>query len=49
MVKMLIFSRKLFLTKFQAHFNEAADKSYPKMNHNSEVPISFLELKPCKT
>ena len=46
---MLIFSRKLFLKKFQAHFYEAYDKSCPKMNRNSEVPISFLELNPCKT
>ena len=40
-----IFSRELFLKKFLAHFLEASDKSCPKMNRNSEVPISFLELK----
>ena len=41
---MLIFSRQLFLKKFRAHFHEASDKSGPKTNRNSEVPISFLEL-----
>ena len=41
--------RKLFFKKFQVHFNEASDISCPKMNRNSEVSISFLELKPCKT
>ena len=45
---MLIFSRKIFSRQFRAHFNEASDKSCPKMNRNSEVPLSFLELKPCK-
>ena len=39
---MLIFSRKLFLKKFRAYFHEAYDKSCPKINRNSEVPISFL-------
>ena len=46
---MLIFSRKLFKKKFRAHCHEASDKSCPKMNRKSEVPISFMELKPCKT
>ena len=46
---MLIFSRKLFLKKFREHFHEASDKSCAKINRNTEVPISFLEFKPCKT
>ena len=47
--KMLIFSRKVFLKKFRAQFYEASDKSCPKMIYNTEVPISFLELKLCET
>ena len=45
---MLIFSRKLFLKKFQAHFHEASGKPFPKMNRNLEVPVSVFKLKPCK-
>ena len=39
---------KLFLKKFRAYFYEASDKSCQKMNRNSEVLISFLELNPCE-
>ena len=43
---MYIFSRKLFVKKFGAHFHEASDKPFPKLkklktnkNRNLEVPI----------
>ena len=45
---MLIFSRKLFLKKFRAHFHEASNKPFQKMNRDLEVPISFIKLKPCE-
>ena len=41
---MLLFSRKLFLKKFRAHFHEASDKRFPKMNPSLQVPILFLAL-----
>ena len=46
--KLLIFSRKLFLKKFLAQFYDVSDKSCPKINRNSDVPISCLELQSCK-
>ena len=39
--KMLIFSRKLFLKKYRAHFHEPSDTSFQKMIHNSGLPCHF--------
>ena len=48
LLKLLIFSRKLFLRKFRAYFHETSDTPFPKINRDLEVPFSFFKLKPCK-
>ena len=40
--KILIFSRKIFLKKFRAHFHEVSDKSCPKMNRNSVFGVKTV-------
>ena len=44
-----IFSRKLFLKNFRAHFHEALEKLFSKMKRNLAVPVSFFMIKPCKS